>query len=142
MMTLSTRLLGAEEAKFSGGAVCAKAVWEVEGGSGAGGEWGHVSGRAGRISTEGEEAGGFVEAEAGAQLTGGGSDDAATEGGVKSPEAVEFDGDGGLARGGADCSAASANGFAGEEKLGEDAGEFGLPAGFFFPGEFGEVGQG
>jgi hypothetical protein len=52
--------LGAKEAKFAGGAVGAKAVGKMEGGSGAGGD-----GRIVTKSTEGEEAGGLVEAEAG-----------------------------------------------------------------------------
>ena len=46
-----------EEAKFAGRAVGAKAVGEVERGSGAGGDGG-----IGTKSTEGEKAGGFVEA--------------------------------------------------------------------------------
>ncbi len=48
----------------------------------------------------------------------------------------------GFAGGGADGAASATDGFAGEEELGEDAGEFGLPAGLFFAGEFGEVGEG
>jgi hypothetical protein len=120
-MGLGMGLLGAEEAKFAGGAVGAKAVGEVKGGSGAGGDGWGVSRRAGWKSTEGEEAGGFVEAEAGAQLAGGGSDDAAAEGRVEGTEAVEFDGDGGLAGSGADGAAAATDGFAGEEELGQDA---------------------
>ncbi len=43
---------------------------------------------------------------------------------------------------GADGAASATNRFAGEEKLGEDAGEFGLPTGFFFAGDLGEVGEG
>ncbi len=108
----------------------------MEGGSGAGGYGG-----IGSKSTEGEEAGGLVEAETRAELAGGGTEDAAAKGWVEGAEAVEFDGDGGLAGSGADGAAASADGFAGQEELGEDAGEFGLPAGFFFAGEFGEVGE-
>jgi hypothetical protein len=101
----------------------------VEGGSGAGGDGG-----VGEKSTEGEESGGFVEAETGAELAGGGSEDAATEGGVEEAEAVKFDGDRGLAGSGADSAAAASDGLAGEEELREDAAEFGLPAGFFFAG--------
>jgi hypothetical protein len=108
-------LLGAEEAKFAGGAVGAKAVGEVEGSSGA-----CSDGKVWTKSTEGEEAGGFVEAEAGSQLAGGGSEDAAAEGGVEAAETVEFDGDGGLAGGGADGAAPSPDGLAGEQELGED----------------------
>ena len=66
-----------KEAQFAGGAVGAKPVGEVEGGSSAGG-----NGWIGTKSTEGEEAGGLVEAEAGAELAGGGTEDAAAEGGV------------------------------------------------------------
>ena len=82
-MGLSDGLLGAKEAKFARGAVGAKAVGEVEGGSGAGGDCGVWT-----KSTEGEEAGGLVEAEAGPQLAGGGTEDAAAEGGVEGAEAV------------------------------------------------------
>ena len=96
----------------------------------------------GAKAAEGEEAGGLVEAEAGAELAGGGAEDAAAEGGVEGAEAVEFDGDGGLAGGGADGAASASDGFAGEKELGEEAAEFGLPAGLFFAGEFGEVGEG
>jgi hypothetical protein len=88
----------------------------VEGGSGASGD-----GRVGPKSTEGEEAGGFVEAETGAQLAGSGTEDATTEGGVEGAEAVKFDGDRGLAWGGADGTASATDGLAGEQKLGEDA---------------------
>jgi hypothetical protein len=109
-------LLGAEEAKFAGRTVSAKAVGEVEGGSGTGGDGGIVT-----KSTEGEEAGGLVEAEAGAEVAGGGAEDAAAESGFEGAEAVEFDRDGGLAGCGADGSAAATDGFAGEEELGEDA---------------------
>ena len=60
----------------------------MEGSSGAGGYGG-----VGERSTESEEAGGFVEAETGTELAGGGSEDAAAEGRVERAEAVEFDGD-------------------------------------------------
>jgi hypothetical protein len=50
-----------EEAEFAGGAFSAEAVGEVEGGAGAGGYSG-----VGAEAAEGEEAGGLVEAEAGA----------------------------------------------------------------------------
>ena len=83
---------------------------------------GATVGPIGTKSTEGEEAGGLVEAEAGSQLAGGGTEDAAAEGGVEGAEAVEFDGDGGLAGGGADGAATAADGLAGEQELGEDAG--------------------
>jgi hypothetical protein len=130
-------LLLAVEAEFAGGAVGTEAVGEVEGGAGAGGYGG-----VGAEATETEEAGGLVEAEACAELAGGGAKDAAAERGVEGAEAVELDGDGGLAGGGADGAAATADGFAGKEELWEEAGEFGLPAGLFFAGELGEVGQG
>lgn len=110
----------------------------------------------GEESAEGQEAFGLVETEPGAHLTGGGSEDSATEGGVQGAEALDFDGDGGLAGGSGDgftspgrpdgdypdSAAASADGLTGEQELGEQAGKFGLPAGFFFPGKFGEVGEG
>jgi hypothetical protein len=47
-----------------------------------------------------------------------------------------------LTGGGADGAASATDGFAGQKKLGQDFAEFGLPAGFFFAGEFGEVGEG
>ena len=72
-----------KKAEFAGRTVGTEAVGEVERGSRAGGD-----GRIGAKSTEGEEAGGLVEAEAGAQLAGGGSDDAAAEGGIEGTEAV------------------------------------------------------
>jgi hypothetical protein len=77
-----------EKAEFAGGAFGAEVVAEVEGGSGAAGDGG-----VGEKSAEGEEAGGLVEGEAGAELAGCGSDDAAAEGRVEPAEAVEFDGD-------------------------------------------------
>jgi hypothetical protein len=76
-----------EEAEFAGGAFGSEALGEVEGGAGAGSYRG-----AGEKSTEGKEAGGLVEAEAGSQLAGGGSEDAAAQGRVQGAEAVEFDG--------------------------------------------------
>jgi hypothetical protein len=72
-----------KEAQFAGGAVGAKAVGEVDEGSGTGGD-----GRVWTKSTEGEEAGGLVEAEAGSQLSCSGAEDAAAEGGVKGAETV------------------------------------------------------
>ena len=131
----------AEEAEFAGGTLGAEVVGEVEGGAGAGGYGGRSDRGVGGEAAEGEEAGGLVEAEACAELTGGGSDDATAEGWVEGAETVEFDGDGGFARGGADGASSATNGFAGEKELGERAGEFGLPAGLFFAGELGEVGE-
>ena len=58
----------------------------MQGGSGA-----RADGRVGLKSTEGEEAGRLVEAEAGSELAGGGTNDAAAEGGVEGAEAVDFD---------------------------------------------------
>jgi hypothetical protein len=87
-MGLAMGLLVAEEAKFARGAVGAEAVGQVEGGSGACGDGGCADWRVRTKSTEGEEAGGLVEAEAGPQLTGGGTEDAAAEGGVEGAEAV------------------------------------------------------
>ena len=65
----------------------------------------------------------------------------AAEGWVEGTEAVELDGDGFGAVGGVGAAAA-ADGFAGEEELREDALELGGPAGFFFAGELGEIGEG
>jgi len=94
-------------------------------------------------SAQGEEAVGLVEAEAGGQLAGGGSEDSAAERGIEGAEAFELDGDGlGLAGSGTDGAAAATDGFAGEQKLGEDASEFKLPTGFFFASQLGEVGEG
>ena len=83
------RLFLAKQADFAGRPVGAEVVGEMKGGTGAGGDGG-----IGTKSTEGEEAGGFVEAETGTELAGGGSEDAAAEGWVEGAEAVEFDGDG------------------------------------------------
>jgi len=91
-------------------------------------------------STESEEAGGLLEAEAGAELAGGGAEDAAAECGIEGAEAVDFDGQGGFSGGGADGTASAADGFAGKDELGEEAGELGLPARFFFAGQFSKVG--
>jgi hypothetical protein len=110
-----------EEAEFAGGAVGAEVVGEVEGGAGAGGDGGGSNWKTGTKSTEREQAGGFVEAKAGSELAGGGTEDAAAEGGVECAEAVEFDGDGGVPWGGADGAAAATDWFAGEQELGEDA---------------------
>ena len=62
------RLFLAKQADFAGRPVGAEVVGEMKGGTGAGGDGG-----IGTKSTEGEEAGGFVEAEAGAELAGGGT---------------------------------------------------------------------
>jgi hypothetical protein len=110
-------LLLAEEAEFAGGAFGAEVVGKMEGGAGVCGDGGIVT-----KSTEGEETGGFVEAETGAKLAGGGSEDTAAEGGIERAEAVEFDGDGGLAGSGADGAATAANWSARKQELGEDAG--------------------
>jgi hypothetical protein len=118
-----------KKAKFARGTIGAEAVGKMKGGSGAGGYR-----RIGTKSTQGKEAGGFVEAEARSKLAGGGTQDAAAESGIESPEAIELDGDGGLAGSGADGAATSADGFAGEEELREDSCQFSLPARFFFAG--------
>jgi len=134
----------AKKPEFAGGTLGAEVVGEHKAGSGAGGDGGRSNRRIGRKSTEGEQASGLVEAEARAKLAGGGTDDPAAECGVEGAEAVELDGYCGLgfAGSGRDGAASSADGFAGEEKLGEDAAKFGLPAGLFFAGELGEVGEG
>jgi hypothetical protein len=132
------------EAEFAGGAFGEEVVGELEGGSGTGGYGGGADGGIGAEAAEGEEARGFVEAETCAELAGGGAEDAAAKGGVEGAETVELDGDGGLglARCGADCAASPADGFAGEKDLREETRELGLPAGLFFAGQFGEVGEG
>ena len=88
LVMIRRELFLAIEAEFAGGAVGAKAAGQVEDSAGAGGYGG-----VGAETAEGEEAGGLVEAEARAELTGGGAKDAAAEGRVESAEAVEFDGD-------------------------------------------------
>jgi hypothetical protein len=123
------RLFLEKKAKFARGTIGAQVVGEMEGGSGAGGYCG-----IGTKSTEGKQAGGFVETEARSKLAGGSTQDAAAESGIESPEAIELDGDGGLAGSGADSAAASADRFTGEEELREDSCEFSLPARFFFAG--------
>ena len=77
----------AGEADFAGRALGAEVVGELEDGSGAGSDGGM-----GLKSTEGEEAGGLLEAEAGAQLAGSGAEDAAAKGRFEGAEAVDFDG--------------------------------------------------
>ena len=109
----------------------------MEGGPGAGGYGGSVRRKTGTKSTQGKEAGGFVEAEAGSKLAGSSPEDATAKGWIEGAEAVEFDGDGGLAGRGADGAAAPTDRFSGQKKLRQDFAEFGLPAGLFFAGEFG-----
>ena len=52
-------------------------------------------------------------------MPGCGAEDTASKGGVECAEAVAFDGDSGLAWGGADGAATASDGFAREEELGE-----------------------
>ena len=119
--------LTAREADFARRALGAEVVGKLENGSAAGGDGG-----VGLKSTEGEEAGGLLEAEARPQLAGCGAKDAAAESGIKGAKAVDFDGEGSFAGGGGDGTASTADGFAGEDELGEQARQLGLPAGFFF----------
>ncbi len=91
-------------------------------------------------STEGEKAGGFIEAEAGAEVAGGGAEGATAEGGIEGAEAVDFYGHGGFAGSCADGTASATDGFSGEEELGQETGDFVSPAGFFFACQFSEVG--
>src|SRR5665213_1203432 len=93
-----------KKAEFAVGTLGPELAGEMKRRPGAGGHRGK-----GQKPAEGEEARGLVEAEAGAELTGGGAKDAAAEGGVEGAEAVEFDGYGGLAGGGADGAASAAN---------------------------------
>jgi hypothetical protein len=131
-----------EEADFARSPFGAKISGEMEGAASPGGDCGGADGRVWLKAAEGEETGGFVEAEASAELACGGTEDSAAEGGIEGPEAVEFDGDGGVAGVCADGTAAPADGFAGKEQLGEEAGKFGLPASVFFAGDVGQVGEG
>ena len=130
---------------------------EFERGTGFGGD-GWVRNARRREACEGEDAGGLVEAEAGSKLTGGGADDTAAKGWVQGAEAVDFDGKGGgcgkevrsylkrwdslrwgtrtMEGEGGVGSATAADWRPGEDDLGEDAGEFDGPAGFFLSGEF------
>ena len=72
-------MIPAREPEFACRALGLEAVCEGECGSGAGGDSGCADCRIGLKSTEGEEAGGLVEAETRAKLAGGGADDSATE---------------------------------------------------------------
>jgi hypothetical protein len=103
-----TLLRCAGEADLAQGALGAEVVGELERRAGAWSDGG-VGGEAG----EGEEAGGLLEAEAGAELAGGGAEDAAAERGIEGAEAVDLEGEGLLAGGGGDGAAAAADGFAG-----------------------------
>ncbi len=71
-------LLLSVEAEFAGGAVGAEATGQVEDRSGAGGYGG-----VGAETAEGEEAGGLVEGEAGAELAGRGAENSAAESGIE-----------------------------------------------------------
>ena len=112
----------AVEADFAGGAVGSEVVGKMEGGAGSGGYCGWADGGVGLEAGEGEEAGGFVEAEADSGAAGCGAEDSAAKGWVEGAEAVEFDGDGGFAGGGADGAASSSDWFAGEQELREEPG--------------------
>jgi hypothetical protein len=93
-ITARKRLLLEEKAKFARRTVGAEVVGKMEGGSGAGGDGRGSDGWIRLESAEGEESGGLVEAEAGAELAGGSSEDSAPEGGIEGAEAVELDRDG------------------------------------------------
>ncbi len=125
------------KAKLPSRALGQEAAGDAERAAGPGGD-----GCEGDEAAEGEQAGGFGEADAGAEMAGGGAEDAAAEGEVQRAEALDLQGDGGGSGAGADGAAAATDGFAGEEELGEEAAELELPAGFVFAGELGEVGEG
>jgi hypothetical protein len=127
----------AAEAEFARGALGQEAIGELKRGPGLGGDC-----RDRGKSAKGKEARGLVEAQAHAELTGGGPDDPAAGGGVEGPDTGELDRDGGFAGDGGDGSAATAGGQAGEEELREEVVELGLPTGFFFAGKLSEVGEG
>ena len=125
------------EAEFAGGSLGEQAAGDAERGAGLCGDGGH------RVeAAEGEEAGGLVEADAGAEPAGGGAENSAASCGAEGAEAFDLDGEGGDGGAGGDGTAAAAGGLAGEEELGEETVELGLPVGFFVAGELGEVGEG
>jgi len=95
-----------------------------------------------REAGEGEQAGGLVEGEARAELAGGSAHHAAAQGRVELAEAVDLEGDGvGFSGHGADRAPPSADWFAREEQLRQDAAELGVPARLIFAGQLGQVGQ-
>ena len=127
----------AGEAKLARGALGEEVAGETKGGSGFGGDGGE-----GEEAAEGEEAGGLVEADAGAEPAGGGAKDTAAGGGGEGAEAFDLESEALFAGAGGDGAAAAAGGLAGEQDLGEDAGKLGLPVGFLVACELGEVGEG
>jgi len=95
-----------------------------------------------REAGEGEQAGGLVEGEARAELAGGSAHHAAAQGRVELAQAVDLEGDGvGFSGHGADRAPPSADWFAREEQLRQDAAELGVPARLVFAGQLGQVGQ-
>ena len=130
--------LRAGKAEFAGAALCAEAVGELELSARLGRDGGVGRDEAG----EGEQAVGLVKAEPGAKLAGSGAEDAAAERGVERAEAFDLKGERCLAGGGGVGPAAAADGLAGQDQVREDACEFGGPAGLFFAGDLGEVGEG
>lgn len=106
-----------KQAKFAMGALGPELIGEVERRPGACGHGGK-----GEKAAKCEQPGGFVEAEAGAKLPGGGAENAAAEGRVEGAEAIEFDSYGGLAGGSADGAASAPDGFAGEQNLWKQTG--------------------
>jgi hypothetical protein len=126
-----------EQTKLADGPLGAEPFCQMDGCSRPGGDGGED-----RESGKGQEAGGVVEAEPEAELTGGGPEDAAAESGVEPAKTVELDGD---RRGAGSCgdrAASASDRLSRKKKLGEHASELGLPAGFFFAGEFSEIGEG
>ena len=109
-----------KEAKFAGGTVGTEVVGEMEGGSGACGYRGGVRRKTGTKSTEGKEAGGFVEAQTSSQLSGCSPDDPATECRIEGTETVELDRNSGLAGYRADGAAAASDRSTGKKKLGKE----------------------
>ena len=88
------QLLLAVEAEFAGGAVGSEVVGKMEGGAGSGSYSGWADEGVGLEAGEGEEADGFVEAEAGSEAAGGGAEDSAAKGWVEGPEALNLNGEG------------------------------------------------
>jgi hypothetical protein len=111
-----------EQAKLADGPLGAEPLRQMNGCSGSGGDGGE-----GRESGKGQEAGGVVETEPGAELSGGGPEDTTAESGIESPKTVELDGDRGGAGSRGDSAPSTSNGFSRKEKLGENARELRLP---------------
>ncbi len=131
-------LAGAErQAELPRGALYEDSARDSQRGAGLRGD-----GRKDNETAEGEEPRCLREADASAELAGGGTEDAAPKTGVKWPEALDFEGEGGLSGRGCNGATTAANRFAGKQELREDAAELRLPTGLILAGEFGQVREG